>query len=123
METKTSLTDETIEGLQTLIRYNIDSVEGFKEAADEVKEADVATLFRKLAVERASLADELKNSVEWNGEESEDDGSAMAAVHRAWINVRSKLNGGAAYPILCEAEKGEDYIKGAYEKVSQRNRR
>ena len=49
IETLTNLNESTINGLQKLIRYNIDSYEGFRDAADEVKDADVAKLFRELA--------------------------------------------------------------------------
>ena len=117
IESLTNLNESTISGLQKLIRYNIDSYEGFRDAADEVKDANVATLFRELGAERAALANELQQHVEYSGEESEDDGTMMASVHRTWIKVRSLINGGDAFPILCEAEKGEDQIKAAYEDV------
>jgi uncharacterized protein (TIGR02284 family) len=117
LETKTNLNEATISGVQKLIRYNIDSAEGFQEAARDIKTDAIASLFRDLAAERQELAAELKTHVEFNGEEPVDSGSIMAAVHRVWINVRSMINGGAAYPVLCEAEKGEDYIKAAYEGV------
>ena len=117
IETLKNLDDSTVCGMQKLIRYNIDSYEGFRDAADEVKDADVALMFRELGAERRELADELKKHVEYTGEESEDDGSMLAAVHRTWIKVRSLINGGDACAILCEAEKGEDQIKAAYEDV------
>ena len=117
LETKTNLDDATIEGVQKLIRYNIDSADGFKEAAEDIETESIATLFRDLASERQQLATELQTYVQINGEEPVDSGSAMAAVHRTWLNVRSMINGGAAYPMLCEAEKGEDCIKAAYEDV------
>ncbi|HUG66257.1 MAG TPA: PA2169 family four-helix-bundle protein [Pirellulaceae bacterium] len=117
LETKTTLNDKTIESLQKLIRANIDAYDGFREAADEIDDQSVAELFRDLAGERSALATELQECVEWNGEEAEDDGSVAASVHRAWINVRAKLNGGDAHVILIEAERGEDHIKHAYEDI------
>ncbi|QEG24852.1 PA2169 family four-helix-bundle protein [Mariniblastus fucicola] len=117
LETKTNLDESTVSGIQKLIRYNIDSANGFREAAEDIETDSIASLFRDLAVERKDLAAELQTHVQFNGENPVDSGSAMAAVHRAWINVRGMLNGGAAHPILCEAEKGEDYIKAAYEDV------
>jgi len=116
-ETKTNLDDSTIAGIQKLIRYNIDSYDGFKDVAEEVKDESMAALFRELAAERSELATELQRHVAFNAEDPVDEGSVMAAVHRTWIAVRSAVNGGDAYPILCEAEMGEDYIKGAYEEV------
>ena len=117
LETKETLNQSTIDGLQKLIRYNIDASDGFRESAEEIDDAGIATLFRELAGERTTIATELQQHVEWNGEDAVDDGSAMAAMHRAWLSVRGKLNGGDPYAILCEAERGEDYIKAAYEDV------
>ena len=117
LETKTNLDDSTIEGLQKLIRYNIDSVKGYRESAEKVNDKFAKELFLKIADQRSGFADTLQQYVAVNGEETSDDGSTMAAVHRAWIDVRSALNGGDVYPVLCEAERGEDYIKSAYESV------
>lgn len=117
LETKGTLREETVKKLQKLIQANIDAYDGLRESAEKVKDQNVARLFSKLAAERSAMAEELKNYVEWNGEEPEDDGSFVASVHRAWINVRAKLNSGDAYVILIEAERGEDHIKEAYEDV------
>ena len=80
LETKTNLDDATIEGVQKLIRYNIDSADGFKESADGIKTESIATLFRDLATERRQLATELQTYVQLNGDEPVDSGSAMAAI-------------------------------------------
>ena len=117
IETKTNLDDSTIEGLQKLIRYNIDACKGYRESAEKVEDKFAKELFLKIADQRSDFADTLQQHVAVNGEETSDDGSAMAAVHRAWIDVRSAINGGDVYPVLCEAERGEDYIKSAYESV------
>lgn len=117
LETKTDLNEKTINKLQKLIRANIDSYDGFREAAEEVKDKKLSAQFHKLAVDRSAMAEELQRYVEWNGEEAENDGSFAASVHRAWINVRGKLNSGDSYAILAEAERGEDHIKEAYEDV------
>lgn len=117
LETKSNLREETVEGLQKLIRYNIDSFDGYREAAEEVEDTRLKTLFASIAQERSELASELQNFVEWNGTDAEDDGSVMAAVHRVWIDVRSLFSGGDSYAILAEAERGEDQIKEGYEEV------
>ncbi|WP_153557190.1 PA2169 family four-helix-bundle protein [Roseimaritima sediminicola] len=117
LETKNTLNENTLEKLQKLIRANIDSYDGFRESAEELKDERVAALFRELAAERSAMAAELQKHVEWNGKEAEDDGSVAASVHRTWINIRSKLNGGDTQVILNEAERGEDHIKNAYEEV------
>lgn len=117
METKHHLREETIEKVQDLIQINIDSQKGFAEAADKVKDKQIASLFRQLGGERQTNTTELQQIVNFNGEEPQDDGSFKATVHRAWIDVRAALNGGDASVILNEAERGEDAIKELYEEV------
>ena len=103
--------------LQDLIRANIDAYDGLRESAEEIDDPSIATLFREIVNERSNLAAELQDCVAWNGEEVVDDGSFAAGVHRAWINVRSKLNSGDPHVVLIEAEFGEDHIKHAYEEA------
>ncbi len=115
LETKTDLKPETMSKLQDLIRVNIDSYDGLLESAEEINDPSIAKLFRALAHERSKLATELQDYVKFNGEKAIIEGSFAAGVHRAWINVRSKLNNGDPHVVLVEAEFGEDQIKGAYE--------
>lgn len=115
LETKHDLSETTVTKIQSLIRANIDSYDGFRESAEEIEDTAVACLFRELAAERSAMATELQSFVQWNGEEAAEEGTIAASVHRAWINVRSKLNSGDPHVILIEAERGEDHIKAAYE--------
>lgn len=117
LETKTNLTDETLDKMQKLIRANIDSYNGFHESAEELADAKLKTLFKDIGDQRSAMASELQTLVEFNGEEAEDDGSVAAKTHRIWINIRGKLNGGDPHVILIEAERGEDHIKEAYEEI------
>lgn len=117
LETKHHLNAATIDQLQQLIRMNIDSYDGFHEAAERIQDQSLADLFRQLAQERSALATELQNYVEWNGKQAVDDGSLAAAVHRRWIDIRGMISGGDASAILAEAERGEDHIKQGYQDV------
>jgi uncharacterized protein (TIGR02284 family) len=101
--------------LQDLIRVNIDSCEGFRDAAEHVHDASLKNLFLMRASERERQAEELKTYVELNQEEPVDEGSFAAKVHRVWMNVREALSSDDTYAVLAEAERGEDHIKEAYE--------
>lgn len=114
-ETKYDLNQETLDKVQQLIQVNIDSEDGFREAAKQIDDVTLASLFTELGSQRGQNAADLQQFVEWNGERAVDDGSYAAAFHRAWLDIRSKLSGGDAHSILCEAERGEDHIKKAYE--------
>ena len=118
-ETKHNLSDETIEALQDLIQVNIDSANGFSEAAEQLEDVTLVNLFVEMGGERRNLATELQTHVQQRGEQPVKDGSFLAKVHRVWLDLRAKLNGGDAHVILCEAERGEDYIKQAYEDALQ----
>src|SRR5262245_61959677 len=112
-----NLPEKSIKWLQDLIQVNLDSRDGFKEAADNLKAKDptLVTMFRTLSSQRAQQASELKALVASNSDETPtDSGSAAAAAHRAWMDIRTALGGGEK-AVLSEAERGEDHIKAKYE--------
>ncbi len=117
METRTNLNDETIDKIQRLIQANLDSYKGFKEAANDVKNARLRELFSDIAMSRSRQAASLQTYVSWNNEEPEDDGTIRGDLHRAWLNVRSAINQGKEEVVLIEASRGEDHIKELYEDV------
>jgi uncharacterized protein (TIGR02284 family) len=115
METKTELDSVTVAKLHDLVRINIDSDDGFTEASKDIKDKSIAALFIELAGQRRNNALELQEFISWSGEKAAVQGSYVAAMHRAWINLRGMISGGDSYAILAEAERGEDAIKSAYE--------
>ncbi len=116
-ETRIDLNEQTVEAIQDLIQANIDSSEGFSEAAKEIEDTNLANLFTELGQQRRQLANTLQQHVQVTGERPRTEGTWLAALHRSWLDLRSKLNGGDAHVILCEAERGEDHIKHAYEEA------
>ena len=117
METKTNLNSVTLKKLQQLVQINLDSEKGFEEASHEIDNQSIATMFVELGRQRRDNAVELQKLISWNEEESVEDGSYLASLHRAWLGLRGMLSGGNAHAILSEAERGEDAIKKAYEEV------
>jgi len=117
METSSMLDSDTADRVNDLIRINIDSAKGFRAAAEVVNDVGLRTRFEQYAAQRDSNAHELRQFVAGSGEEPEDSGSAGGAVHRWWMDLRSKATGGDAGVVLSEAERGEDAIKHTYEKA------
>lgn len=115
-ETKLSLSQDTIEKLQELIQVNIDSRDGFNEAAAQLDDMTISSMFRQLSTERDEQAAELRTIVAANREAPQETGSMAAAAHRMLIDIRAALGGGIPV-ILSEAERGEDWIKGKYEEI------
>lgn len=117
LETKTNLHKDTIKKLQELIQINVDSRDGFLQAAKEIEDLTLSTLFHSLSHQRKEQAEQLAQFVEWNHEKPNRSGSFAAAIHRGWMAVREKMSSNNAYTILAEVERGEDQIKHAYESV------
>ena len=108
----------TVKTLNTLIETLKDGQNGFKTAAADVKDMRVKSVFTELAHERTRLAGELQSEVSRLGGDPEMSGSASAAVHRGWINLKSVLGGGEK-SILDEAERGEDVAVKSFETALQ----
>ena len=110
-----TMSDKAAGFVQSLIKMNIDSAEGFKTAADAIDSADIASLFREYASQRSSNAEELKAAVAYNGQEPTQSGSVTGTVHRWWLEIKGKVTSGGIHAVLAEAERGEDSIKHNYE--------
>lgn len=117
MDMLTNLREETVDDLQDLIRVNIDSCKGFRHAADEVDNPQLESFFRECADQRNRFAGELRQYVKMNDEDAEDSGSIKGKMHRWWLDMRSMMQDHDAHAVLSEAERGEDFIKGRYERV------
>ena len=115
VETVSTLEDTTVETLRDLVQINIDSRDGFREAASQTKNPALKSDFEKYAQQRDQQAEELLTYVELNGDERDIEGSYAAKFHRTWIEVRSALSFDDTQVVLDEAERGEDVIKDAYE--------
>lgn len=114
-ETKLNLCESTLAQAQTLIQANIDSYDGFKEASEKLNNPAIASLFEELASERSHFAQELQQYVSLNHQSPKTSGTALAGLHRVWMNIRGMFSNQNDYDILAEAERGEDHIKEAYE--------
>ena len=108
------LSEATLTKLRELRRLCVDSSKGFEECAELAKSAGLKSLFLAIADERRGMDAELERQIEWNDQHEEENGSYLAAMHRAWIRVRDAMSSDDSC-ILNEAERGEDTIKEAYE--------
>ncbi|MDB5333697.1 MAG: hypothetical protein JWP03_4848 [Phycisphaerales bacterium] len=110
------MSNATASTLNDLIETLKDGQKGFETAAGDVKDARVKSVFQEFAQQRSRFAGELQAEVSRMGGEVEKTGSATAAMHRGWIDLKSALGGGEK-SILNEAERGEDVAVKTYEKA------
>lgn len=108
--------NETREVLQKLVEITHDSEAGFLHAAQHVHDRGLRDEFHKFARERRSMVAELLNVTHSRGIPVADlPGSTKAALHRAWMNIRTVLDENDDQSILDEAERGEDAAITAYQ--------
>lgn len=110
---------EIVDGLIETLK---DGQEGFKQAAEGVKDPPLKSLFNEYSQQRSRFASELQSQAQSLGEqEPETSGSATGALHRAWINLKSAVTSGDDHAILVECERGEDSAVEEYKKALDEN--
>lgn len=115
---QTSIDSRSAALLRGLAQLNIDSRDGFDYAAERIEDEAmaIATRFRELSDERARFAEQLDGLLINNGEDTPEESSWAASMHRTWMNIRDMLSAKVdIYAVVAEAERGEDVIKHAYE--------
>ena len=100
--------------LNDLIETCRDGLDGFKEAAQNVKNPDLKSFFSDAATERAQCIQELQLEVRRLGGETEKSGSTAGAIHRVWMDIKGTLTGKDDHAILSECERGEDSAVSAF---------
>ena len=113
---------EIISTVNRLIETSKDGEEGFRQAAEAVKDRELKSLFREFSQQRARFAAELQSEARHLGESKpETESSTAGALHRAWINLKSAMTSGDDHAILAECERGEDSAVREYEEALKTN--
>jgi uncharacterized protein (TIGR02284 family) len=113
--------DDVIDVLKDLAECSKDGEYGFRECAEQAKRSDLKTMFLQRADDCRRGAQELNQLVRELGGTAEDGGSAMGAMHRGWVSIKSKLSSYDDKAVLEECERGEDNAKARYAKALQKN--
>ncbi len=107
--------------IQDLAKTCRDGEKGYKEAADHAKNTELKSRFLQISSERGRFASQLESELAGVSKDlKKDEGHAVAALHRAWIDIKEALGGGD-HAILGWLEQGDDYAKGKYEKALREN--
>jgi uncharacterized protein (TIGR02284 family) len=113
--------DDVIDVLKDLVECCKDGEYGFRECAEQAKREDLKSMFLQRADDCRRGAQELNDQIRQCGGTPEDSGSAMGAMHRGWVSIKSKLTTYDDKAVLEEAERGEDNAKARYMKAMQKN--
>jgi uncharacterized protein (TIGR02284 family) len=108
--------------IDNLIETLKDGQQGFKQAAEAVKDPKLKSLFREYSDQRSRFVTALQTEARKFGEKTPDtDSSAAGALHRGWINLKSTVTGGDEHAILAECERGEDSAVEEFRKAVEDN--
>ncbi|MGC4038799.1 MAG: PA2169 family four-helix-bundle protein [Chitinophagaceae bacterium] len=109
--------EHSIEALNDLVRINNDRIEGYRKAADEIKntDADLKELFLKMADESYTYKQEIEEKIESLGGDIATGTTVSGKIYRAWMDVKNTFSGKNRKAVLTSCEYGEDKAQEAYE--------
>jgi uncharacterized protein (TIGR02284 family) len=112
---------DVIDVLKDLVECSKDGEYGFRECAEQATRQDLKTMFLQRADDCRRAAQELNQLLRECGASPEEGGSAMGAMHRGWVSIKSKLTTYDDKAVLEECERGEDNAKARYKKALDKN--
>ena len=101
--------------LKTLTSTLNDSVNGYRDAAENAEGSQFKQIFRDNASERARVAGELASEVRRLGGTPDEDGTILGKTHQAFLDLKAAVTGRNDKAIINEVERGEDYLKEKFE--------
>lgn len=107
------------EVLNHLIESCRDGERGFITAAEHVIDPTLKSLFTKLAAERARCAEELQPHARRLGGPAAADGTATAALHRKWIDLKCVLTHDTDHAIVVEVARGDGATVHAFKEAME----
>src|SRR5436309_3203082 len=111
----TSTTEKTFDFIRNLVQACRDSEQGYRDAAQKIKDPDLRTYFNERSRERAEYALEIRNAAKGLGNfDVPTSGSAGGNIRRLWMDLKANLGGGD-HTILSSLEAAEDSVKNAYQ--------
>jgi uncharacterized protein (TIGR02284 family) len=109
--------DHAVKILNSLIETTLDSANGYEEAAQSIEDSQLRTIFAERSRKRMELSRELQEEVRTFGGEPKTDQSMAGKAHNKFVDIKSAVTGHSDKSVIDEVERGEDVIKGKFEKA------
>ena len=101
--------------LNGLIKTTLDSVGGYKDAADSANNSRFKGMFAERAMKREQLARELQEEVRALGGDPQEHQGLVGKMHNEFVNLKAALTGNDDKAVIDEVERGEDHLKEKFE--------
>ena len=110
--------ERAVKVLNSLIETTLDSANGYEEAAENIPDGQLKTLFAERSRRRVDLSRQLQEEVRTFGGTPEHDQSMLGKAHNKFVDLKNAVMGGASEKaVIDEVERGEDFIKGKFEQA------
>lgn len=103
--------------LNHLIALAEDGKHGYENAARDIKDSTLESMFLRFSSQRASYVAQLQQQVSQLGEQPKDSGGPIGALHRTWIDIKAALTNGDKDAVIKECIAGEEYALKEYQTV------
>jgi len=110
---------EILDALNKLLTRSHDAEEGYQEAAENAKDAELKSLFLAQSRQRAEYAMELDREIGAIGGEPDSGTSLLSDLHRAWINIKSSFSSDDDKVTVQECKRGDQQALTDYNNVLQ----
>ncbi|MBV9510192.1 MAG: PA2169 family four-helix-bundle protein [Caulobacteraceae bacterium] len=110
--------EHAVDLLNGLIETTLDSAHGYKEAAEHVSSPQLKRSFAERADQRLDLSRQLQQEVRRLGGEPKNEQSLLGKAHNKFAALKGAMTGDNVKSVVDEVERGEDAIKGRYEKAA-----
>ena len=110
---------EVLDQLNKLLTRSHDADKGYAEAAENVKDVELKSLFLAQSRQRAEFAQELEREIRTVGGEPDNGTSLASDLHRAWINIKSTFASDDDKAVVQECSRGDQQALDNYNEVLQ----
>jgi uncharacterized protein (TIGR02284 family) len=107
--------EHAVDVLNGLIKTTLDSVGGYRDAAENADRSQYKAMFADRAAKREQLARELQQQVRTLGGEPKTEQGMLGKMHNEFVDLKNALTGGDDKAVIDEVERGEDHIKERFE--------
>ncbi|MGA0558201.1 ferritin-like domain-containing protein [Larkinella sp. VNQ87] len=108
---------EILNRLNTLLTRTRDGERGYQEAAENVNDTELKSLFLAQSRQRAEYALELDREIRALGGNPETTTSLAADLHRAWINIKTTFTGNDDKAVVEECKRGDGQALEDYQEI------
>lgn len=119
-QTLDSLTEDDksyIKTLNNLLEFLYDSMQGFQECADQIKEKKFKELFKELSTQRQEFINYLTEEISLTGESPAEMGHFIAAAHRLYTDLKILISNDNKEAVVKEIKRGEEVLLAQYEEA------